>query len=385
MQPARIAFCDGYALTEGAGLVLLDLVRRIDRTRFEPIALLPRDGPLARPLAEAGCPVTVLPPPAPLGAYGQRLIRQGVVPKLQAALALARYSLPVERWLRANRVDVVHCNQTRAAVQMGPGARLARIPMLWNVRIHERMPPALVRLAGACSSLIVPLTEETFRGQPAEQRLLRRARVIRNAVDLERFHLSPSRRRTGEAGEGPVILSAGVLVQRKGFDLLIAAMPAIRERLPGARLLIAGAAAPGVDSCEGQLRDMIAQRGLQSAVKLLGRREEMPALMAEADIFALASRYEGDPAVVLEAMASGLPVIVTPEAASAVEHGRTGIVAPAEDPDALAEAVCGLAAEPARARLLAAAAREQVEQHHDMREMVRHYERAWASLLGEDV
>lgn len=386
VRAARIAFFDGYALTEGAGLALLDLIRRMDRERFEPMALMPRDGPLAEALTVAGCPVEVLPPGPPLNAYGRRLLVGGAAQKMRAGLALASYSVRLARWLRRRRINLLHCNQTRAAVLAGPAARLAGVPMLWNVRIHERMPPPIVRIAECCSSLIVPLTEDTFGDLETEQRLMSRARVIRNAIDLERFAARRDGQATREAlgipRDVPVILSAGALVPRKGFDVLIRAMPAVLEHHPQAHLLIAGGKAEGMDDCEAELQEMIAALDLSDAVTLAGRRSDMPRLFALSDLFALTSRCEGDPAVVLEAMACALPVIATPDAAAAVEDRVTGIVVPREY-CAAAEAICELLARPDLSRRLGEAGRARVEQHHDLRAMVRAYEEAWASLLRE--
>ena len=104
-RPARIAFFDAYAHDAGAGLALRDIVARIDRERFEPIALLARHGPLAALLAEVGCPVEVLEPPPPLGVIGGGLATAGAWRKLRLGLALVRYSSTVARWLRAREID----------------------------------------------------------------------------------------------------------------------------------------------------------------------------------------------------------------------------------------------------------------------------------------
>ena len=383
-RPARIAFFDAYAHDAGAGLALRDIVARIDRERFEPIALLARHGPLAGLLAEAGCPVEVLEPPPPLGVIGGGLATAGAWRKLRLGLALVRYSSTIARWLRAREIDVLHCNQTRAAFAAGPGARIARVPVAWNVRIRERLPQLVVRVAEACAETIIPLTERDFDGLPNERRLLARSIVIRNAVDIERF--SPTRDQAaarasvGVADDAPLILSAGVLVPRKGFDVAIRAMGAVAERLPDARLLIAGGE-PAGGGCRAELEALVAERDLADAVTLLGPRDDMPELLAACDALVLASRHEGDPAVVLEAMASARPVVATPAAAAAVEDGATGVVVPADGDGALAEALIGLLSDPQAARRMGAVGRAVAEARHDIRAMVRRYEDAWTRML----
>ncbi len=387
--PARIAFYDAYAGLEGAGLALLDIIRRLDRSRFQPIGLLPREGPLADALDSEGCPVEVIAPGPPLDSYGGRVAGGGPLTKLRAAASLAAYSGRIARWLREREVALLHCNQTRAAVQAGPGGRRAGVPVLWNVRIRERMPLPLVRLADWCADRIVPLTPDTFSGLSIEGRLLGRSTIIRNAVDARRFSLSRDgagvRAELGIAPDAPIILSVGVLVPRKGFDALVRALPAVLAQVPAARLLIAGGPpGGGIDSRENLLA-LADELGVTGSVTLLGRRDDVPELLAAADVFVLASRHEGDPAAVLEAMATARPVVVTPPAAAAVEDGRNGLVVPQGDVGTLGQALIGLLRDPDRARALGNEARRTVERNHDVGQMVRRYERVYLEMLaGEE-
>ena len=386
-SPARIAFHDAYAHDAGAGIALRDLVARMDRDRFEPIALLARHGPLAGLFAEIGVPVEVLPPPPPLGVIGNGLAACGPWEKLRLARALARHSFTIAGWLRRNDVALLHCNQTRAALQAGPGARIAGVPMAWNVRIHERLPRPVVAIAEACSHAIIPLTERDFAGLPDEARLLARSTIIRNAVDTERFSpisdQAAARLRLGLPAGAPIVLAAGVLVPRKGFDVAIRAMQLVLEALPHARLLIAGAEPSAGEGCRAQLEALVTEGQLQGAVTLLGPRGDLPELLAACDLLVLPSRHEGDPAVVLEAMASARPVVVTPAAAASVEADGTGLIVPQDDPSALAQAIIRLLRDPEGARRVGTAGRAVVEERHDIRTMVRRYESVWEDLLRE--
>ncbi len=387
-RPARIAFYDAYASLDGSGMMLREIVRHLDRERFDPLALLPREGPLQGALAAEGCPVAVLAPEPPLDAYGRRLLGAGVAGKLRGLRALRRYWGEVADWLRGREVRLLHCNQTRAAVQAGPGARRAGVPVVWNVRIQETLPWYVVLIADRCADRIVPLTEDCFEGVPGAARRARKSVVIPNAVDLARFDPetdgSRVRAELGISRGAPVLLSVGVLVARKGFDTLVGAMPAILREHPGARLLIAGGppAAGSVDHGR-ELERLAADLGVGDAVTLLGRRDDVPELLAACDIFLLASRHEGQPGAVLEAMATARPVVVTPAAAAGVEDGSTGVIVPEADAEARGRAVRGRLADRARAGERGRAARRQVERHHDVRAMVRTYERVYLDLLGE--
>ncbi|MFW5866745.1 MAG: glycosyltransferase [Armatimonadota bacterium] len=381
---SRIAFFDAYALTAGAGIALCDLVERIDRSQFEPVALLPRHGPLADMLREVDCPIHVIEPPPPLGAYGRRLGGGGGPEMLGAARALTQYAWTVARWLRAQEIDLLHCNQTRAVFEAGAGGCIAGVPVVWNVRIREQLPRLVVRLCDEYSDLIIPLTVGDFAGLADEQRLLSRSVVIPNAVDSARF--SPGRDRAATrvrlgVGERPLVLSAGVLVPRKGFDLAIRAMSTVVRVCPDAMLLIAGGEPDTTGGCRAVLEALAADLGLVNNVTFLGHREDMPDLLAACDLFVLASRLEGDPAVVLEAMATGRPVIATAPAAASVRDGVTGLVTPADDAEDLARAMLRLLAGRERSRAMGEAARRVVEAEHEIGDMVRRYEAAWAALL----
>jgi glycosyltransferase involved in cell wall biosynthesis len=134
----------------------------------------------------------------------------------------------------------------------------------------------------------------------------------------------------------PVVVSVGRLVYQKGFDVLLKAFRKVRD-VRAAKLLIIG---------DGEKREeliMLAQAlHLQDDVLFLGMQGNPFKFMRGAEAFCLASRYEGLGNVILEAMALGLPVVVTncPSGpAEIVENGRFGVLVPTENADALADAL----------------------------------------------
>ncbi|WP_270939392.1 glycosyltransferase family 4 protein, partial [Falsiroseomonas oryzae] len=185
--------------------------------------------------------------------------------------------------------------------------------------------------------------------------------VLPNGVDLDRFRpLPPDPARRAALGlEGRrVILAPTRLVPRKGVDRLIAAMPAVRARMPEALLLVAGEGPQ-----RGGLDALAATCGGHDAIRFAGAvpPAEMPALYAVAEIVALPNRADpgesdGVPLVFLEANACGRPVIGgraggTPEV---VTDGVNGLLVDGEDSDAIAAAVLRVLDDPALAARLAA-------------------------------
>jgi len=213
-----------------------------------------------------------------------------------------------------------------------------------------------------------------------------------NARDLQaQYGLDPSRVVTVPLGvrlerfraaspEGPVVLFVGRLHQRKGLDHLVAAMPEVLARVPDARLLIAGRG-----EREGQVRSMVRRLGLEGSVELLGHVPdgELPSLYGRASVLAMPSLYEGFGLVMLEAMASAVPVVAfrTGAAADLVRDGETGYLA---DPSTLGERLSRLLERPNEAAAMGRHARELVLSDFTPRRMAERtleaYERAIAMV-----
>jgi len=186
-------------------------------------------------------------------------------------------------------------------------------------------------------------------------------------IDADRFRPDPGARaavrRRYALGDAPVVTCVSRLVARKGQDVLIRALPGIRARVPGTRLLLVGG---GPDA--GRLRALAVAHGVADAVVFAGAVDEadLAAHHAAGDVFALPCRtrgwgldVEGLGIALLEASASGLPVVAgrSGGAPETVQEGRTGHVVDGRALPALVEALGGLLADPARATAMGAAGR----------------------------
>jgi glycosyltransferase involved in cell wall biosynthesis len=191
--------------------------------------------------------------------------------------------------------------------------------------------------------------------------------LIPNGVDTARFTPAVSR---DEAG--PVrLVFVGRLVRQKGLDVLLEAL----ARLPAGadyELTLVG---------DGPLRPALTGQaqalGLTSRLRFVGwaGREDMPDLLRRADIFVFPSRDEGMPNAVLEAMATGLPVVATRISGNeeVVVDGQTGLLVPPDDPDALAGALARLLADRPLGRSLGAAGRERAGREYSWRAVAERY------------
>jgi len=177
----------------------------------------------------------------------------------------------------------------------------------------------------------------------------------------------------------PRLLYVGRLSREKGVDVAIAAMPAVLERAPGARLKVAG---------EGPLslvlRDLAVQYGVTHAVEFLGfvAHDEVPRLLSTASIVVVPSRSEGFSMVALEAAQAARPVVAArvggiPEV---VVDGETGLLVATESPVALASAILQLIGDPAGAAVMAANARRRADEVFHWRHYVDAYDQRIRTL-----
>jgi GalNAc-alpha-(1->4)-GalNAc-alpha-(1->3)-diNAcBac-PP-undecaprenol alpha-1,4-N-acetyl-D-galactosaminyltransferase len=174
----------------------------------------------------------------------------------------------------------------------------------------------------------------------------------------------------------PFMLAAGRLVPQKGFDVLIRAFALAAPECGQLRLAIAG------DGPAAQaLRDLVAELRLENRVLFLGNVRELQTLMSQAEGFILSSRYEGFPNVLLEALASGLPVVATdcPNGPREIlRDGDFGLLVPCDDPTALAGALRRLATDTMLRSRLAACAPGAIERYS-----LAHVVDEWEALLEQ--
>ncbi|HWQ15173.1 MAG TPA: glycosyltransferase, partial [Roseiflexaceae bacterium] len=217
-----------------------------------------------------------------------------------------------------------------------PGAPAARRPLVW----------ASEALAAALGGHIICVSHY-------DRRLAEASLIARLAPAGTVYCGLPSHApQAAPAREPPAVAMVARFFPQKDHALLLRAFAAAGH--PQARLLLVGDG-PGLPEC----RRLVAGLGLGERVQFLGARDDVPHILAGAQVFALASRYEGVPISVLEAMRAGLPVLATAVGgvAEAVAHGRTGLLTPPGDERALAAGLRLLLGQPHLRAAMGAAGR----------------------------
>lgn len=337
-----------------------ELIQRLDRTRFDVhVACFQHEGAWLRRV-EACAPVTAFP------------IRGFARPATFAR------GLEFARWCRARRIAILQTCDFYANAFGLPAAALARVP----VRIGSRRELNPDKSAGqlALQAQAYRFAHRIVANSPAAARQLEsegiassRVAVIPNGVQVD------GRTRPIRSGR-PVttILTVANLRAEKAHEVLLAAAAELRPRHPYLNYLIAGAG-PRL----AELKTLVATLGLGAQVSFLGHREDVPALLADADLFVLPSRSEAFPNGAIEAMAAGLPVIASRVGGlvDLIDEGRTGLLVEPDDPRALAAAIESLVLSPVRGEMLGASAREEVTRRYSFDRMVRAFEELYLSQL----
>lgn len=218
------------------------------------------------------------------------------------------------------------------------------------VPVLERLFLALIRSYAAVVTMgELGRRRLTERGVAAD-----RVVAVPASFDAEKFRLRSGAERRYQ------LVTVGALIPRKRTSDLVAAVARLRADRPELR-----AAIVGEGPLEAELRAEIAKLGVEDAVDLLGRRDDVEEVYAASEIFVLPSRDEGLSVAQIEAMASGLPAVVSNvgEAADLLRDGRNGYLYPAGDVDALVGRLATLLDDPELRERMGAAAAEDALAH----------------------
>jgi glycosyltransferase involved in cell wall biosynthesis len=268
--------------------------------------------------------------------------------------------------LRRERPHIVHVNSAKAGALGRLAAWLVRVPIRiytvhgWAFGAHGWPASVLYRWA---ERSLRPLTTVTVCVADSERRAGLAAHtcddrttvVIRNGVDPVPFQA-----RGAHSGRSRLV-TVGRLQAPKDAITLVRALATLRGRPFEAVLVGDGPDRPAVE-------EEVRRLGLESAVELLGERDDVPELLGTGDIFVLSSHSEGLPLSILEAMAAGLPVVASNVGgvSEVVVDGETGLLVPPSDAQSLAAAIERLLEDPVLRQRLGEAGRIRIAQDFDL-------------------
>lgn len=357
-RPLRVMFLLTSMPVGGAETLLVNLVRRLDRQRFAPeIVCLKEPGPLGEMLA------TEMP--------------------VHSNLLACKYDLRILPRL----MKLMRRPQADAVITVGAGdkmfwgriaAHFAGVPVVASAlhstgwpdgvgrlnRLLTRWTDAFIGVADAHATHLVQ--NERF---PVEK-----VNTIYNGVDCQRFapqDATAIRQELNIPLDAPVVGILAALRPEKNHELFLAGAEEIRLAMPEARFIIVG---DGPKRAE--LEQLTADLSLTDAVRFVGSRNDIPALLSACDVVALTSHNEASPVSILEALACGKPVVASNVGSvrETVVDGETGRLFPAGDRAAFVGATVDLLNSPEERQRMGAEGRRRVEARWSLEAMVRGYE-----------
>ncbi|MCW8138158.1 MAG: glycosyltransferase [Planctomycetota bacterium] len=352
----------------GAEQLLVETLRRADRSRFELGYgyFLPWKDALVSDLERLGAEVRCFDARGPGGMLAS-------VPRVASHL---------RRW----RADVVHCHLPLAGVVGRLAAAAARVPVVYTEHnLQERYHPLTRwsnRLTWRLQRRGIAVSGEVARSARAHMSAKVPVQVVLNGIPVERFQPDSEgraavRRELGFPADAPVVGTVAVFRTQKRLDLWLRAARQVYTGRPSTRFLLVG------DGPERETTEALAHElGLRDVVRFAGLQTDVLPYLSAMDLFLMSSDFEGLPLALLEAMASGLPVVATrvggvPEV---ISDGVHGLLASPGDEQALASAVEQLLADPERRTCLTSAARALVEERFGTSRMVGELESIYSAL-----
>ncbi len=287
----------------------------------------------------------------------------------------------LEREIRENRYDVVHCNTVVGGIVARLAARKFRktglkvfytdhgLHFFKGAPLHRWvMGYPTEKLLAPGTDLFIAINREDF--ETARKHLSACGafeRIHGIGVDLSRFRsLSPDycresyRQSLGLTADDFVVTYVAELNDNKNQTELLKAIRRVRESVPQTKLLLVGP-----DHSDGKIRAFARELGVEESVIFAGWRNDVPALLHLSDVYAATSKSEGLPLNIIEAMASGLPVVAFENRGHSeiLSHGSNGFLTARNDWEEMARCILRLYREPELAAALCAQAQIDIEQY----------------------
>jgi glycosyltransferase involved in cell wall biosynthesis len=386
----KILFYNHTSEVSGAERVLLLILSRLNRSRFEAVLMCPPAGQLQKEAKALK-------------------VHCADVQQLEARFtgkigALIRYFASFVSTMRQVRTrtrehepELIHANSVRAGLVVSAATVGLGIPIVWHV--HDLLPQHPLSTCIRLFALLRPPLRIVVVANAAADRfkgkLLRRfpqrvkLAVVYNAIAAAKPNTTSTnvsiRRELRVRNSDRLIGIVGNLSPVKGQLELIRAFAKARKRIPNVALLIVGSALFNRgDGYQKQLSAEVRALGLDNYVRFLGQRNDVPAIMGALDLLAMNSRSEAFPLVALEGMAAGVPVLATavgglPEL---ITHEKNGWLAPLGDEERLVDGIASLLEQRDLSASIATSARQHVTRKFPVHKFMTHIEAIYTDAVA---
>lgn len=388
----KILFVHSSDELYGADVILLQLVTHLDRTRFEPLVVLPNDLPQSGLLGQA------------LQAHGIRVMwyKLAVLRRHYfTPLGLLRYGwrLSISSWalarlVRREKIDLIH-SHTAAVLPGAIAARLTQRPHVWQTLEMVIRPYALRRLLAwllprwsiAVVAASAAVKAHLCADEPRHQQQTQVIHFGLNPADWQPVAAERARLRAawGIPDHCALVGMVGRISQWKGQDYFLQVAQLVVQQCPQARFALVGGTFYGQEQLAADLQAQTAALGLADVVQWHDFRRDVTAVLAAYDIFVLPSTLPDPlPTVVLEAMAAGKPVVANAHGGSGemVVDGVTGFLVEPGQPAAMAAAILHLIGQPEAQVMMGQNGRLRLAAHFTLDQFMARWTAVYHTLLS---
>lgn len=372
MPVCRVAHLIYSKKIGGSEMVAANVCSNLDHKHFDPMILFmyKSTGAMPEVLADLGIPFSGFELTR-FSSLFRPLIIAGVLNRL--------------------KIDILHVHHIPLYMKVALGVQLSRVKGVVFTEHAKFSISRSARLQNGCrraardANFFTTVSDNLKQYFVEELGILEKSiEVVLNGVDTKRFSPDNGKGRLNEllpsTNKGKILISVGRLTEAKDQESLLIAIKKLVQNGVDIFLALVG---------EGELRSRIEgsieQLGLGQRVFLLGNRTDVHELLPDATMFVLSSRREGLPMVLLEAMASGLPVVSTnvggiPEV---IKDGVNGFLVPPEASDLLAEKIALMVGQPEKARVMGATNRTMVTNNYSMQKTADQYAQLYESIMQD--
>lgn len=330
----------------GGPRVAYNLVRVLDRQRFNPVVLTNRNSEMTDAMRALGIEPVVLEQPKRIGDDDGASLQGGLIRKSLTALDIWRYNRRVAKVLRKNGVRCLWVRNIKGVLLTALAARWCKTPLVWDIgmekpsrgmvrKLHNFGFKTAARVVTEGSFVAPSIFDETQLSRFGSKIVVNTPALSNDRVNLvRRDAMTPL-----NEGERFTVLNVASVNDRKNQMMLVRSIRELKDRFPRLHVRIAG---PVADEAYGlRLHDYIRDNALQDHVELLGWRTDIPELLHTSHMFTLSSRVEGIPQSILEAMYARVPVVATAAGGvpDIVRNHETGWLVAIDDQSAYTDAL----------------------------------------------
>jgi len=374
----RILHVTAAAERGGLEVILLNILKGLDRSRFTPEVLLLEDGPFVREVRETGTKTHVI-----RAGRVREIVKGGKA--ISSAVQL----------IRQQEIGLVHSHNAKAHIYGGLAAAIARVPSLYHLHGVPKPSPTRDGLVSLLS-VITPARRTVACSAYVGQRFLhawsstREVAILHNGVipesNVDRNAARGVRVELGIPQDVPLVVMVSRLQRWKGVHIFVDAAAEVVKHYPEAFFVVAGGTLFGLEDVYAtELQKQVERLGLTEAFRFTGFRPDILRFFAAADVV-VHSSIEPDPfpTVLLEAMACGKPVIASDLGGPGeiIDKGVTGLLVPPESAEAVANAIKALLQDPGRRVRMGEAGAARLRECFSAERMVRQLQALYEGMAA---